>query len=507
MTGPTQRAGPWESNLGLEPEWDGASGLWNFAGEDSWSYSGTIHHREGICEVRLTTKNEDNKHLIKLLNFYSSTKRALLQGYVRKPNEEKNILLTTYGQIIPSGFKIDKNAVSRFASFKLYPDWVLVGRHLSSIEEAKWQKMLIWVDLLPGVLPRKFVVEKVGNLDKIDIADTNRETVISRGLVCENHKCVEINLLSDYEGLIEDSAYYGGSANLTLKDKVKVVVSEPLAVNTPVNKDSKDEINSLSDIIDRLVGLIEVIAEQPASVIQWEVLDNSDHSYRLYFPFLLASKKSEVKNSVNIIKDNVLESGWSSLLSTWFSMRSENHYWRTAIDYIHLTLRAMTYGLYIDDYFSNAAKILETSFRLPENFTCKDNIRSRICYQLKESEIIKRIPPDLIKDIAFDEDSVANVSTILRHEYAHAGSKDSTGRIRKYLRSGGYTIVHSLAWFLFTAALMLIKKQELEEYLISHPVNSYTIQYQFHQRVFPLVSEWNDLYKVCTGNDAIKKKS
>ena len=28
MAGHTKRAGPWESNLGLEPEWDGASGLW-----------------------------------------------------------------------------------------------------------------------------------------------------------------------------------------------------------------------------------------------------------------------------------------------------------------------------------------------------------------------------------------------------------------------------------------------------------------------------------------------
>ena len=28
MAGQTQREGPWESNLGLEPEWDGAFGLW-----------------------------------------------------------------------------------------------------------------------------------------------------------------------------------------------------------------------------------------------------------------------------------------------------------------------------------------------------------------------------------------------------------------------------------------------------------------------------------------------
>ncbi len=159
MAGQTQRAGPWESNLGLEPEWDGASGWWkcvDYEGIDDqrakFCFSGVIQHDENGCNVHLLT-NQNVYSDFTLL--YMKHTPILWTGLIRRESDNSDQQVTAYGYITQPTSPEPTSELNEYHVLKLYLIWIIHGIHLSKIDEAKWNKFAIQIDFLKNMIQSK----------------------------------------------------------------------------------------------------------------------------------------------------------------------------------------------------------------------------------------------------------------------------------------------------------------------------------------------------------------
>lgn len=528
MTGQTQRAGPWESNLGLEPEWDGASGLFwpveceQFPEDAKYvKFSGSIEHREHKCSIKLFTNLST-----KLIRGEESIttepeliEPSLWHAHVALPNElgvKEVISITVLGHLFRGGLRLSSQA-SGLLKYQLAPLWIIQGAHISSIIDCQFDNMILKTNTLPGLLPDRILAyfflnqeneeDHSTNIARIDIkafekANTGNFAAKIQSPIGEN----TITLQCSFKKQI------GASISYEPSDEVRFNFPQPI----PILNDAIEEPTPLTCLwnwADWLNGMIEMIGNTPTS----SAIINTVHQeqrLRLYLNLRLARQEHSLDKVANKIRlDPVDEqnttSRWNFLLQKWLNAWDLDSNWFIAVDYLRNFLRlAGEASPSMVPYFLSAVQCVEARwFAEFGEFkeVIKDEKKSKVKY--KTQEIVKStldradiITAELENSVGddFNTETMSKVITTIRNEFTHPATKNKRTQLRELLWSIDSSDVYFLAELLVSAALKLIKQEVFTDniYPIETNRNEYIEEYDNRYRLH--IRNWRQLKRACS---------
>lgn len=521
MAEQTRRAGPWESNLGLEPEWDGASGLWWPVECDQLpekakniQFSGSIIHEEHTCKVNLFAQLSTSLVQNEILTVEPELiEPSLWHAHIELPNEQGKsevLPITVYGHLFRGGFKFSSQA-SGLKLYRLVPQWIIQGAHIPSIDVCKFDKMIMYTNTLPGLLPDRihayfFLNRDTGDDDKVDFDKIDIKEFVkanSGKFEARIHSPIGENLITlncDFKRQI------GTSVQFEPTNSINFSFPQPL----PILNDNENEPTPLTCLwnwADWLIGMFEMIGNTPTSTAKiYSILQ--EHTIRLYMNLKLARQehsKDKVANKIRLdpVDEQNTTSRWNLLLQEWLNAWNLDSHWFIAVDYLRHFLRlAGEDSPGMVPYFLFAVQSIEARWFAEfgeykpggkDKYTTIEIVEST----LDRADILSE---DLKNSVGskFNSKTASKVITTIRNEFTHPATKDKRTKLRELLWSTNGSEVYFLAELLISAALKLIKKEVCKDYIssVSHSRNRYLELYDKRYRLH--LRRWRELKKACS---------
>ena len=486
MAGQTKREGPWESNLGLEPEWDGASGLWecvDYSGIDEqktkYRFSGVLQHDENGCYVRLLTKQNVYSEF-SLLGMEQTP--ILWTGLIRRESDTLDQQVTAYGYVTQPTSPDPIGSLSEYHVVKLNPVWLIHGIHLNSIDEANWNNFALQTDILKNMLQSK----EYGRGDS--------DTTVLQG---------------EYQNT-QISITFGNP--FTFRDVFGFEKKSEIFVNLgsqflPVYQFDKNiEISypgSLAAWVDWVMSLLQTMSQKIAKDINVYLELSHRKRARLYYRLNLSKGDFGLPNTFSF-KSDLSNNDFTELLEKWGLIMDKVDPWGYATHHMIRALRSYHGRLYTDEFLLQAEKVLESRWN-----AAHDNIETRTCFILNQLICKSKLAELLVKltgvSDTFTSKNVAGVATVLRHEYTHPGTKSRRKYIRQYFQDHGHAAETTIALFLLATANVLLYQEVLNKYVVIdipkklHPGTGdcYELRLLRTQDIFWLVKEWPSLLEAC----------
>ena len=521
MAGQTQREGPWESNLGLEPEWDGASGLWWPVECDQLPerakeipFYGSIAHHNYYCSIKLYTQLTIS--LIKEGSFSSEPEfiyPSLWHAHLELPDEEgkiKTTPVTVSAFLIGRGFQGTRQATS-LMSLRLRPLWIIKGAHIDSLRECMFDNMILKTDSLRGLLPNILPVyrflkqdsrENMFDYDNIDLKAFEEANTIN----------LEAKLVNSVgENIVTlDSKFqksFGNKISSEIDDLVQFSFPKPIPIMNYKMREATP-LSCLWDWSDWLVGLFEMISNTPTSSVIINATTKKKAFIRIYIKLNLARKEhsiDEIANKIRLdpVDDQENETRWNSLLKTWFEIWNLESNWFVAIDYLRQVLRQTDINLMsIETYFLHAVRVLEArwfaehgelNMSTNKPFTTEEIVQST----LNRADIIS-IELERAVGKNFNTGTLSQLIACIRNEFTHPATKDKRIKLRELLKKTDNENVEFLSLLLIAAALKLIKQEMLRKYIAPNefPRNRYIEKYDERFRL--KLGNWKQLKRACS---------
>ena len=210
MAGQTQREGPWESNLGLEPEWDGAFGQFWCHQLPDLKFAGSLVHENGSCYLKLIGINLYPKEDTTVRNFFTESKTIVWNGSVRRSSEDNLDHISIYAMFVGYSRPYSRSSSVSLTEVKLLVQWLICGQHIDSLEDVKLDNLYLVLDLLPFVVPRLEIEKQLGSPQDWlqSIASLNIQDGYNTSACVDSHcGTVEVTFLSGYVGETDESIF------------------------------------------------------------------------------------------------------------------------------------------------------------------------------------------------------------------------------------------------------------------------------------------------------------
>lgn len=489
MTGQTQRAGPWESNLGLEPEWDGASGLWWMVGNEKQKFAGSIDHVERNCMIRLTPSLGEATRPPYPREYVDP---KLWHGQIMFPGEDFGFPVTVLASIVPPGNNIPyweriyadfffQSYHYSLDRFTLYPRWLYRGRHFESpietIDQAKWERIYVQIDVSNKVIPRRNMVV-CGKVESDNHNEAHRST-----------------------HFILDSGM-----NDTSKTTVELRFTEPKPIADLDEYDISNIPNSIFSWVDWVTGLCEILAQESATKAKLFVPADNGGLRSLYLPSILArnpTPKSDLAFREGFI---FLEDTWQDILDTWRETWKSDHDWSYATELMRRILHSSESRVFIEEYFLMVFRVIISRYHAEEG---RDGVSEEILKSklqdaniMHELETVREFPRYLPN---FGLNKLVTVFKEIRDEFIHPSPHDDRINLRRYLRITNNRVVYPLAHILYSAIVSLFSDEVLQPYAILNTSANSRID-KFDDPYDMLLRDWNNLYKAIDEDIQLRKQ-
>ena len=490
MAGQTKREGPWESNLGLEPEWDGAFGLWKPADSEEWLYAGQLIHRGRECIIQLL-EAPGQHNLLERSRRQPLLEDSIWHGSIQLPKQDKRVEITVLASIFPTAHTLQSRNYDRFDRIELYPSWIIVDTFIPNLEEAKWGRVTLEVNLLSHILPQ--IRSSRSPVDKfVARVDNNQINLFASLVYKEESKIHDIN-----------TKWKKGT------DSLQFIFQQPLTIIN--DKDNLEDSNTLFYWLDKTISLLELIAQTPASHTQIFVENDNSDKCQLYIQLPLAKKYVVVQTHSFYLNQrwDIDKNKWCNLINKWFEIMRGEGFWHEAYGYLRHALRLSPEYINIEDYFLPIIRIFEARYNA-EFPNPEDEILKKIKYLLRKSSCIRPIQKKAKLTSSFDANHVAGITRTIRNELEHPGtqldskeisekrSKERT-RIRKYLKLTSFQPILPLAWFLYYSMLELFRREEIGNLLNIRTPGNGKPEFRFHDPIVLLNRLWPELYNEFKG--------
>ena len=499
MAGQTQRAGPWESNLGLEPEWDGAFGQFWCNEISELTFAGSFVHERGVCHIKLIGTKTPTDEYIKFIKSFEQNKTALWNGSVRRSSENSLDHISFSAILASHSYPFSRRSSVRLLELKLSVQWLASGIHIASLEDAKWDDIYLKYDLLPFVVNRLEIDKQLGTpqewLNRFETYQ-NQEGFSRNAYVNSSDGEVDVEFSTKFDGDLDQTIYHGISVCVLSVDSIKVKFPNPLPILSEVTSESEKYPTDLASWIRWLSYLFEIILHVPTSTIEIDPKSARDR-FRLYLPFNISktpNSNPELTYAINLIND---KEAWDGLIKKWFSLWDINGYWADAIRYISQTLRYDKENSNIVEFLLSAERALQARWNAEIGRRKEDNPEKIIKYSIHKSGILSRVGDSIQNYPTFITENIALVASALRHEFTHPGTKDVRMKLRNHLRIRNYRGVYQIGWLLLHTSLVLLIEEEIKVYLVPHQACTHPLISENSDRLAWLFNGWDELYEAC----------
>ena len=231
MAGQTKREGPWESNLGLEPEWDGAFGQFWCPQLSDLKFAGSFVHERGFCHVKLIGTDYSQDEITEIRTLFMKNKTTFWNGSISRSDEKFLDQVSVCATIVRFSDPRSRNSNVTLTEITLSVQWLISGQHIESLEDAKWDDIYLEFDLLPFVVPLLEIEKHLGSpqnwLQKFEEgyeSFSKQEGFNTGAFVDSNDGVVEVIFSAEYVGGPSYSIYHGRSimASTTVSIKLKI---------------------------------------------------------------------------------------------------------------------------------------------------------------------------------------------------------------------------------------------------------------------------------------------
>ena len=483
----TKREGPWESNLGLEPEWDGASGLWwpveseDFPQEaENVRFSGSFEHQEHECVIMLMAQLDTS--LLQDGSYPESKiiEPSLWHAYVVLPDQNgksETTPITVFGNLFDAGLSFYSQAIG-ILRYKLVPQWIIKGAHISSINDCKFDNMILKTNTLPGLLPDRIHAYFFPNRENEDDNSTDIDKIDLKAFEEANTGNFVANIQSPIgENTITLQCGFNKQIGTSISYEPSSVIKYDFPQPIPILNDSIEEPTPLTCLwnwADWMIGMFEIIGNTPTSSAIINTI-HQNQGLRLYLNLRLARQEHTLDKVASKIRlDPVDEqnttSRWNLLLQEWLNAWNLDSNWFIAVDYLRQVLRSTDVDLLsIETYFLYAVRILEARWyaehgevdvNTGQNYSIEEIVKST----LDRTNVISN-DLECAVGYKFNIETLSRLIACIRNEFTHPATKNKRLKLRELLSTTNNEGVDFLAELLISAALKLIKQEVFNEYI------------------------------------------
>ncbi len=512
MAGQTQREGPWESNLGLEPEWDGAFGQFWCHELSDLTFAGSFIHERGVCHVKLIGTNFTPEEITEIIIFFQDNKTILWNGSIRRSSEKFLDQVSVCATIMSFDHPSSRSSSVSLTEVKLLVQWLICGQHIESLEDAKWDDIYLKFDLLPFVVPLLEIEEHLGSpqnwLQKYEESFesfSKQEGFNTGAFVDSNDGVVEVIFSAEYVGGPSYSIYHGRSimASSTVSIKLKFPTSLPIL--SEESSESEFFPQNLASWIRWLSYLFEIIFHAPSSEIEIYPKSGRDR-FRLYLPFNISktpNSNPKLTYAINLTND---ENAWDGLIKKWFSLWDIRMHWADAIRYISQSLRHDKGNSSIDEFLLSAERTLQARWGAEKGRRQGDTLEKIIKKSIQKSGILSRIGDSINEYPTYTAENIALVTANLCHELIHPGTKGERWNLRNHLRTRSYQGVYQISWLLLNTSLAMLIDEEIKDFIIPHKACMHPLVRENSGDIDWLFNGWNELYEACNKDKILENQ-
>ena len=469
-------------------------------------------HERGFCHVKLIGTDYSQDEITEIRTLFMKNKTTFWNGSIRRSSEKSLEHVSLPATIVKFSDPFSRNSAVTLIEITLSVHWLISGNHIDTLEDAKWDNLLLDIDLLPFVVPRFQIDEQLGspqdwlkNLESVKESIRNQKGFSTCAYVDLHNETVEVTFLSEYVGETDQSIYFGKSVKASTADSIKVKFPTSLPVESEETSVSEFLPQNISSWIRWLSYLFEIISHIPSSEIKNYPISGRN-KYRLYLPFNISktpNSSSKLTYVINLIND---KNAWDGLIKKWFSLWDTSGHWADAIRYISQTLRYDKEASPIDEYVLSAERALQARWNAEKGKRDGDTPEKVIKKSIQKSEILSRIGDSINNYPTYTAENIAMVAANLRHEFTHPGTKNVRLNLRNHLRTHGYQGVYQLGWLLLHTSLAMLIDEEIKNYLIPHKVSTHPLFLENPKNLGWLFNGWNELYEACNKDKILENQ-